>query len=250
MFIVTGGGSGIGRALTHQLAKLGHNVLICGRRQEMLKETAIYAPKQINYIVGDLTVDSTISDIYDATKDVVISGLIQNAAQLEPLSVIESLSIADYREHQAINVEAPIALFKKLRAKLTNARVLHISSAAAHHPFPGWGAYCISKSSLFMLYQILKQECPDVYFGSVMPGITDTSMQKIIRQSSQLPEKDRLFFSGLYENKALLDTKVVAQFLVWLLLETSSDEFSEKEWDIYEQSHHQQWLKSGIVTQC
>ena len=207
MFIVTGGGSGIGQALTYQLTELGHKVLICGRRQEQLEQTKAYAPTQISFIVGDLTQNKTILKVYEAVKNETISGLIQNAAILEPLSDIESLAVADFRKHQAINVEAPIALFQKLRPKLSGSRVLHISSAAAHYPFPHWGAYCISKSSLFMLYQILKLECPDINFASVMPGVTDTSMQKLIRQSKQMPEKDRLFFQNLYEDNALLDTK-------------------------------------------
>ena len=40
VFVVSGGGSGIGRGITYLLSRLGADVMICGRRQEMLDETA------------------------------------------------------------------------------------------------------------------------------------------------------------------------------------------------------------------
>ena len=40
VYIVSGGGTGIGRGITYLLSRLGADVMICGRRQEMLDETA------------------------------------------------------------------------------------------------------------------------------------------------------------------------------------------------------------------
>ena len=40
VFIVTGGGSGIGKGITYLLSRLGADVMICGRRQEILDDTA------------------------------------------------------------------------------------------------------------------------------------------------------------------------------------------------------------------
>ncbi len=247
-FIVTGGGTGIGRALSLQLAERGHKVLICGRRQTKLAETVDYFPALIQYVEGDLTHESIQQALFDALDEQPLQGLIQCAAQLKPLAFVESLSLDAYRSHQKINVETPIALFQLFRKRLSGARVLHISSLAAHRAFPGWAAYCMSKSSLFMLYQLLKKECPDIAFGSVMPGITDTAMQASIRQSTTLRNEDKAFFENLYQKDTLLKAEVVGQFLIWLLLNVKPEVFSEKEWDIYDTSHHEKWLKTGEVS--
>lgn len=249
MFIVTGGGSGIGQALSIELAKQNKQVLICGRREQCLQETENFYPDNIQYIAGDLTSQSFQTKLVNTACDHKISGLVQCAAQIDPLSPIETMSLEALKAHQKINVEAPLALFQKLRQQLKNARVLHLSSLAAHKAFAGWGAYCMSKASFYMLYEILKIECPDVAFGSVMPGVTDTAMQTSIRNSVKLAESDKAFFKSLYQNDALLSPNVVAQFLSWLLLEVDEVSFSSQEWDIYDNAHQAKWLKSGEVPQ-
>jgi citronellol/citronellal dehydrogenase len=52
VFIVSGGGSGIGRGITYLLARLGADVMICGRRQEMLDETASGVTKYVGREIG------------------------------------------------------------------------------------------------------------------------------------------------------------------------------------------------------
>lgn len=247
MFVITGGGSGIGQALAWRLAEKEQSVLICGRRQSKLIQTQAKFPKLIDYLVGDLTVSETLNQLKQKVEGVALKGLVQNAAQLEPMQMLESVALEEFRAHQEINFYTPLKLFQQLRTHLSNARVLHISSAAAHYPFHSWGAYCISKASLYMLYQMLKKECPDIHFGSVMPGVTDTDMQGLIRQSSQIPQQDKQYFEQLHQQQRLLSPDVVGQFLSWLLLDSSQEEYSSKEWDIYDKSHHPQWLRSGQV---
>ncbi|MDH5227885.1 MAG: SDR family NAD(P)-dependent oxidoreductase, partial [Gammaproteobacteria bacterium] len=52
VYVVSGGGSGIGRGITYLLSKLGADVMICGRRQEMLDETAAGVQKHIGRQIG------------------------------------------------------------------------------------------------------------------------------------------------------------------------------------------------------
>jgi pyruvate/2-oxoglutarate dehydrogenase complex dihydrolipoamide dehydrogenase (E3) component len=47
VYVVSGGGSGIGRGIAYLLARLGAEVMICGRRQEMLDETAAGIRRQV-----------------------------------------------------------------------------------------------------------------------------------------------------------------------------------------------------------
>ena len=58
--IITGGGSGIGRAIAILFAKEGSDVVIIGRTEELLKQTCNFDTKKITYIVGDITKEESI----------------------------------------------------------------------------------------------------------------------------------------------------------------------------------------------
>lgn len=77
--IVTGGGSGIGRAITQRFAEEGASVIIVGRKENALKDTAQYNNK-ISYVVGDITKAETIENIintvrekYDGQLDILVN---------------------------------------------------------------------------------------------------------------------------------------------------------------------------------
>lgn len=247
MIVVTGGGSGIGQALAQSLASRGENVLILGRREDKLQETAKVSPKYISYLACDLSqADDRATFVRDLDVP-SIKGLVHNAGLLEPLKPLADITLAEWQQSQAINVEAPLFLTQALLPKLKGGRVLHLSSGAAHDAYSHWGAYCTSKSALYMLYKLFKQEVPDVHFGSVMPGITDTAMQDIIRCSDTLPKDVLAFFRTLKTENKLLSTQTVAEFLTWLMLDVSASRYSENEWDIYDRSLHKEWLKEGVV---
>lgn len=247
VYIITGGGSGIGQALAWQLAAKGHRVLVCGRRADKLAETKSKYPDYIESVSGDLTDSATIEALLEQLSDQPISGLVQNAGQIEPIAPIATMSMTQFQAQLDVNLKAPIQLFQALKPQLTGARVLHLSSAAAHFSFHSWGGYCMSKAAFYMLYQMLKAEWPQCAFGSVMPGVTDTAMQAVIRGDQQMPEANRAYFATLYQQQRLIKPEVVGQFLCWLMLDVSVQQFSEKEWDIYDESHHGQWLKQGKV---
>ena len=66
--IVTGGGSGIGKAIAVRYAEEGAHVVIVGRREAVLKETAALDDK-ISYVAGDITQDEVIDHIIKTVKD-------------------------------------------------------------------------------------------------------------------------------------------------------------------------------------
>lgn len=247
MFVITGGGTGIGRALALNLASKGCSVLIAGRRQAMLDEVVAENPLKISAISVDLSNPSGRDDLLAHIGNKSLTALVHNAGILEPLRPLREISLPEWQFAQQVNVEAPLFLSQALLVNLKGGRVLHLSSAMAHMAAAGWGCYCVTKSALYMLYQMFNKEQSDIAFGSVMPGITDTNMQSLIREAEGLPDKDSAFFNRLYDESMLLSPETVAAFLSYLLLETSPDVFREKEWDIYDSKHHPHWLGEGIV---
>lgn len=243
--LITGGGTGIGRALAERFAAKGWRVTIVGRRLELLQEVARDYPDKISIISAD------VGSIQDRQKIVAeakgtLDLLVHNAAVLGPVGPILDQSPEDWKSHMATNVEGPLFLTQALLPNLVeNSRVVNISSGAAHQGISGWGMYCTSKAALFMLGQLLKDELAqrNIWFGSVRPGIVDTPMQAEIRalEPENFPMVEQ--FRQYKATGALVTSELVAQYLEWLLLEVSGPQLGEREWDIRDAEWQSAWQK-------
>ena len=154
--IITGGGSGIGRALAKRLASKAQPVLIVGRQSETLQQTKDQStnPSYIRTLVADVSQPSGRDQIVQSlqTHHVThVNHLIHNAALLEPCGPLMGVDLESWRHHMAVNVEGPLFLTQNLLHLLqrteegeTGGRVLHISSGAAHHGYRGWVCTCVN----------------------------------------------------------------------------------------------------------
>lgn len=247
MFVVTGGGYGIGKALATALACRGQSVLIAGRSKRHLIETAAQSD-HIRYVCADVSLSEGRLAIQAALKDVpVIQGLIHNAGIIQPITPITEMDETSWQKHMATNLNAPLFLTNLLVEQLTNGRVLNIGSGAAFFPVSGWSAYCVSKAALLMLTRCLQLESKMITSAYVMPGIIDTSMQSTIRQAPHMQPEKQAFFKELKQDNRLISPETVAAFLCWLLLDTNKEVFASKEWDIYDTTHHSAWLVSPHI---
>ena len=243
--LITGGGTGIGRALAERFADKGWRVTIVGRRLNLLQEVARDYPDKISIITADVGRNQDRQKIVAEAKG-TLDLLVHNAAVLGPVGPILDQSPEDWKSHMATNVEGPLFLTQALLPNLVeNSRVVNISSGAAHQGIPGWGMYCTSKAALFMLGQLLKDELAqrNIWFGSVRPGIVDTPMQEEIRalkpESFPMVEQFRQYKA----TGALVTSELVAQYLEWLLLEVPGPQLGEQEWDIRDAEWQSAWQK-------
>lgn len=242
MFLITGGGSGIGRALAHALASRKKEVLIVGRREQALAETASFSPL-ISYFSADVSTAEGRQAISDyLQKFSSIEGLVHNAGIIEPIVPLASMDEVSWQKIIATNLNAPLFLTQALMPQLEQGRVLHIGSGVAYFPVAGWSGYCVSKAALAMLTRCWQLEKPNFAVASVMPGIIDTDMQTLIRHAKFMDSQKRDFFEVLHRQNKLLSTDTVALFLSWLLLDVEKSLYLSKEWDIYDKSHRQAWL--------
>lgn len=241
MFAVTGGGSGIGRALAQALAARGFEVLITGRREAPLEETAA-GFQTIRTLVADVASAAGREKVVNALKGCSLSGLVHNAGTIHPIQSIESIRETDWHAAFATNLDAPLFLTQSLLPQLAGAKVLNIGTAAAYFAVRGWSAYCVSKAALSMLTRCWQEECATTAFASVLPGIIDTDMQAIIRDALHMDQEKLAFFRRLKAQGQLLTPDVVADFLAFLLLDVQPEEYAGCEWDIYDKTHHPRWL--------
>ncbi|CAJ1351806.1 unnamed protein product, partial [Effrenium voratum] len=251
--VVTGAGSGIGRALSLALAARGVYVLAVGRRPKALAETCELAKTegQMEALAADVSAAAGRAAVASRAKELCegapLSCVVHNAAVVGELGTVEQLSEEGFRQTMAINVEGPLFMTRDLLPLLTSSkgRVLHISSGAAHRPLEGCLEYCTSKAALFMVMRALDEELSPsgVRVGSVMPGVVDTPMQSTLRAGDfasvdyfkNLGTSSAGEFQGPQAPPKGLDhPENVAAFLSWLLLEVPPAEFGGREWNIGE----------------
>ena len=178
--IVTGAGSGIGRATAAALCERGLEVYGVGRREGALRETKRMVGDRFHAVVADVATPEgrgAIADRIDGTTPTVV---VHNAATTGPLGPLDALTLDGFRATMASNVEGPLFLTKALMPKLAKgSRVLHVSTGGAHQGFDGMLSYCASKAALRSVYESLRDEhAGRVCFGSAQPGVVATEMMR------------------------------------------------------------------------
>jgi NAD(P)-dependent dehydrogenase (short-subunit alcohol dehydrogenase family) len=185
---VTGGTSGLGLALVHELHRHGARVAFVARGRDRVERVRREHPGT-HAIVGDV---SAKDDVYPMALQILgelggLDILVNNASDLGPvpLALLGDTDCEDLERALATNVLGPFRLTKALLGALaTSARdgrggvVLNVSSDAAVNPYPAWGAYGASKAALRHLSRIWDAELAGegVRVLSIDPGDMDTPL--------------------------------------------------------------------------
>jgi uncharacterized oxidoreductase len=161
--LITGGGSGIGRALAEQLHKLGNQVVIAGRRRHALDETTAANPGTKSL---ELDIESPAAIRAFAAQAVAqfptLNVLINNAG------IMRSENLLDQRADQAVaesivttNLLGPIRLTTALLPHLEkqpHAAIMNVSSGLAFVPLVFTPTYCATKAAIHSYTQSLRYQ--------------------------------------------------------------------------------------------
>ncbi|TDD35711.1 SDR family oxidoreductase [Nonomuraea terrae] len=176
--IVTGAGSGIGRATAVALARAGAHVLGVGRRAEPLEQTAAEHPGIVAQ-AADITAESTPQAVVQAAVDRWgrVDVLVNNAGAtaVMPLADTDAERVAGLL---ALNVTAPSMLAQAALPHLRTGRgtIINVSSTFGHRPLPGGAHYAATKAALEQLTRSWALElAPDgIRVNAVAPGPTES----------------------------------------------------------------------------
>jgi meso-butanediol dehydrogenase/(S,S)-butanediol dehydrogenase/diacetyl reductase len=178
-YLVTGGGSGIGAAVTEALTGAGHRVAICGRRAASLR--AVAAGTGALDLVCDIADQGQVDELIGAVTGEFgrLDGLVLNAGIITPGGVAD-LSAEDFAAMVSINLTGSFLVAKAALPHLIAARgaVVSVASVAALRAASEMGGYAASKAGLAMLTQSLAVDHAHqgLRANVVCPGWTITEM--------------------------------------------------------------------------
>jgi len=156
--LVTGAGSGIGRATSIALASAGFALVVVGRRPEPLEETAAtcrQARVDALAIPADTTDEASVAAVYDAVREHFgrLDLLFNNAGQNAPPTAIEDLPLETWLAVLVTNVTGTFLMtrgaFRLMKdQRPQGGRIINNGSISAHAPRPLTAAYVTSKHAI------------------------------------------------------------------------------------------------------
>jgi len=187
--LITGAGSGIGRAIALRLAEEGMKLALVGRSADKLMRTAALTGRPLEMLVlpTDITTPRGIDDIMHILEghfkglDVLV-----NNAGMALNCPFEAIQEADFDRIMALNVKAPFVLCQRTLKLLRLSdcpTIINIGSVTAHQGYAGQAAYSASKHALLGLTKALAREVSGegIRVHMISPGGVYTDMIAIAR---------------------------------------------------------------------
>ncbi len=192
--IVTGGGSGIGQGIAVLFAKEGADVVIIGRRKEVLEETCKLEPNKISYVEGDITKEESIKNLveYVNKKFGKLDILVNNAGVSSP-ATIKDLNMSIYDKIFNLDVRALVNVTIECLPLIIKSKgnILNISSVTSSLCQPGMSMYSGAKAAInnFTKCWALELAKDGVRVNAITPGAIDTKIFSVSRNSEEQANK-------------------------------------------------------------
>ena len=164
--LITGGASGIGLGLTERFIRENNTVIICGRRESVLKEVADKFPSVITKVC-DLSVEAERVALFEWVSEnhADLNVLVNNAGVQQWMSIAAEDFFQRAKNEIVTNIEAPLhlmSLFINLESLNT---IINVTSGLSFVPFTKVPVYSATKTMITN-----KSKCPACGLGSVFPS--------------------------------------------------------------------------------
>jgi NAD(P)-dependent dehydrogenase (short-subunit alcohol dehydrogenase family) len=200
--VVTGAGSGIGRAVALELLRSGWRVALAGRRTEALEETAGLAPDAGSLAVRtDVSSPDDVAALFTAVRERFgrLDLLFNNAGTFGPGGVpVEELEYDAWRHVVDTNLNGAFlcaqAAFRQMKEQdPQGGRIINNGSISAHTPRPRSIAYTATKHALTGLTKSLSLEgrpfriaCGQIDIGNAATDMTERMQSGILQANGEL----------------------------------------------------------------
>jgi NAD(P)-dependent dehydrogenase (short-subunit alcohol dehydrogenase family) len=186
--MVTGGGSGIGKATALALLSEGYNVVLAGRRRDALEATIAAAKgdgTRALAVPTDVRDPASVSALFDATKRAFgrLDVLFNNAGTNVPPVPVEELTFEQWRQVVDVNLTGAFlctqAAFRLMKAQSPRGgRIINNGSISAYAPRPNSAPYTATKHAITGLTKstALDGRKYDIACGQIDIGNAETEM--------------------------------------------------------------------------
>ena len=192
--IVTGGGTGIGKAVALALARNGYDVVIAGRRAEALSAVAAEGQAEglhVHPIPADVRDEASVRALFQGTKDTFgrLDLLFNNAGAIALGIAFEELPVDEWQKVLDINVTGTFLCTREAIRLMKDqvprgGRIINNGSISAHVPRPNSVAYTSSKHAITGLTRStsLDGRKYDIACGQIDIGNAATEMTEGIQE--------------------------------------------------------------------
>jgi NAD(P)-dependent dehydrogenase (short-subunit alcohol dehydrogenase family) len=217
--LVTGAGTGVGKAVALALVRAGYAVALAGRRREPLEQTAGEAGSGRTLVVtADVTDPASVRDMFGEVRRAFgrLDLLFNNAGVNAPAIPMEELTYEQWKAVVDTNLTGPflctqeaIKLMKEQSPR--GGRIINNGSISAHAPRPMSAPYTATKHAITGLTKStsLDGRAHDIACGQIDIGNAATNMAE--RMASGVPQAD-----GSIKPEPLMDPKHVADAVVYM----------------------------------
>jgi dihydroanticapsin dehydrogenase len=184
--LITGGASGIGRAVTEALTREGARVVIVDRDAagQQVADELRAAGHEAVFVRADITDETDVASVVRYTLETY--GSLDTACGCAGISGpvgrrVDEIDAADWDLVQSVNVRGNFLLAKHTVAALSASDIgtlVFVASDSAFIAFEGMTPYSVSKAALVMLARSLSVDHPRMRVNAVCPGIVDTPMSR------------------------------------------------------------------------
>lgn len=215
--LVTGGGSGIGRAIARHFADQGDAVTIAGRRMDALEETD--GGRGMTCVAVDVTDEASVQALFDTPFDVVVA----NAGSGQAMRVVDT-PLEAWQNTLAVNLTGVFLTFREaLKGMKPGGRLIAIASTASLKGGANIASYAAAKHGVLGLVRSLAVEVArdGITCNAVCPGFVDTDMGQAavtgVMKRMDIPREkaEKMVVSGNPMRRMITTDEVVAavQFL-------------------------------------
>ena len=200
--LISGSGEGIGRTMAQMFAREGASLVLAGRREQPLQETATLLPTESLVVPTDITEEDQVAHLLKRALERFghIDVLLNNAAQPGTDNFLWEQTLENWNRNLAVNLTGPMLCTREVLKQSMIARrrgaIVNFSSYVSWQGKIRKSHYCASKAGLRLLTKVTALECGQygIRANCVVPGATSTDllvryMKRIAAERNTTPEE-------------------------------------------------------------
>lgn len=215
--LVSGAGSGLGRAIAKEYARCGARVILAGRDRSKLAHVAAECGADVREAICDVSVEASVATLVDELSEEEISILVNNAGIAGPVARLTEIDVAAWDEVFGTNVRGVFLMCRAfLPPMIERGRgdIINIASVSGKRPLARRTPYTASKMAVIGLTATLAHEVgpSGVMVNSLSPGpVAGDRMTRVFAEDAKRTDRTPEAVEQEFVSRAALQRMVTEQ---------------------------------------